>query len=219
MEMNPLILFGSGATARMMRYQFEHIGRKVAAHVVDDAFMDRTSLDGLPVIPLRDLPKAFPPGHFDCFVSIGPVRQNQLRTERLRLLRSMGYGIASYVSPHALVADNIRLSSHIKIGERSICQPFVTIGSNVFIGSGCIIGHGSDIADNCFIASGVITGGGVRIGENSFLGTGCIIRNDIRIGRNVTIGAGVTMLEDAADDQIYINSTAIRIPRNSGPGL
>lgn len=213
--MKPLILFGDGATARMMRYQFERIGRKVLAHVVDDAFLSKTFLDGLPVIPLRQLPDSYPPAEVDCFISIGPVQQNQLRTERLQLLESMGYGIASYVSPEALVADNITMSAHIKIGERSICQPFVQIGRNVFVGSGCIIGHGSHLGDNCFIASGVITGGGVRIGENSFLGTGSILRNDIVLGRNVTIGAGVTLLEDAPDDAVYISNAALRLPGRS----
>jgi sugar O-acyltransferase (sialic acid O-acetyltransferase NeuD family) len=213
--MKPLILFGDGATARMMRYQFERIGRKVVAYVVDDAFLRQTTLEELPVIPLGKLQETYPSDLFDCFIAIGPVLQNKLRTERLGLLESMGYGIASYVSDEALVAKNIKLSTHIRIGERSICQPFVHIGRNVFIGSGCLIGHDSQIADNCFFASGVITGGGVRIGENCFLGTGSILRNDIVLGRNVTIGAGVTLLEDAPDDAVYISNTALRLPRRS----
>lgn len=211
--MKPLILFGSGATARMMRYQFERIGRTVVAHVVDDVFADVSALDGLPVIPFSQLFISFPPELYDCFICIGPTRQNQLRKDRLQMIEQMGYGIASYVSPEALVAEHIHIYPHTKIGERSICQPFVTVGKNVFIGSGCIIGHGSQIADHCFIASGVITGGGVHIGEYSFLGTGCILRNDIIVGSRVTIGAGVTLLEDAENDSVYINSNAVRIPK------
>ena len=211
--MKPLILFGSGATARMMRYQFERIGRKIVAHVVDDGFVEASFLDGLPVIPFSQLLISFPPALYDCFVCIGPARQNQLRKERLDILEKLGYGIASYISPEALVADHIHIYPHTKIGERSICQPFVSLGKNVFIGSGCIIGHGTVIGDHCFIASGVITGGGVRIGDYSFLGTGSILRNDIILGCRVTVGAGVTLLEDAADNSLYINTSSVRVPR------
>jgi sugar O-acyltransferase (sialic acid O-acetyltransferase NeuD family) len=211
--MKPIILFGSGATARMMRYQFERIGRTVVAHVVDDGFADVSALDGLPVIPFSQLLISFPPELCDCFICIGPARQNQLRKDRLQMIEQLGYGITSYVSPEALVADHIHIPSHTKIGERSICQPFVKLGKNIFIGSGCIIGHGSVIADHCFISSGVITGGGVYIGEYSFLGTGCILRNNIILGSRVTIGAGVTLLEDAPDDSVYINTSSVRLPK------
>jgi len=211
--MKPLILFGSGATSRMMRYQFERIGRKIVAHVVDNGFVDEPFLDGLPVIPFSQLLTSFSPEQHDCFVCIGPARQNQLRKERLHIIEKLGYGIASYISPEALVADNIHITPHTKIGERSICQPFVSLGKNVFIGSGCIIGHGTVIGDHCFMASGVITGGGVRIGEYSFLGTGSILRNDIILGSKVTVGAGVTLLENADDNSIYINTSSVRVPR------
>lgn len=213
--MKPLILFGAGATARMMRYQYKRICREVVAHVVDDDYLEQSELDGLPVIPFSQLLTSFDPRFYDCFVCIGPARQNELRQERLHMFEQMGYGIASYVSPEALVADHIHIHPHTKIGERSICQPFVSIGKNVFIGSGCIIGHNSVIEDHCFIASGVITGGGVHIGAYSFLGTGCILRNDITLGRRVMVGAGVTLLEDAPDDSVFINSNAVRIPRQT----
>lgn len=61
----PLILFVSGATARMIHKQFDRIGCAVVAHVVDDGFADVSSQDGLPVIPLSQLLGSFPPELFD----------------------------------------------------------------------------------------------------------------------------------------------------------
>lgn len=213
--MNDLLIFGNVSQAKFMAYHFRKDGYNVVAFTVDESYIADKQLDGLPVLPFKGIETVYAPTAHDMFVAVGSVRMSQIRTERCMEAEALGYSLISYVSKTAVTWDGLEVKPNTKIGERTICQPFASIGRNVSIGSGCIIGHDTVVEDNCFIASGVIIGGNVVVGANSFLGTGSVIRSQLKIGRRCIIGAGVTLLESAADGSVYMNTSSRKMPISS----
>ena len=207
-NMKKVILFGSGKTAQVMSYHIQREGGAVAAFAVDRKFMKASTVLNTPVVPFDSVTEAFPAEEFDMMIAVGYKLGNRLRAERVLQAEEMGYNLISYVSPTAIIWDELRVQTNCKIGEKTIMQPFSKIGNNVFIGSGCIIGHHSEVMDHCFISSGVIVGGGVTLEPYCFLGSGSITRNDITIGKASVIGAGVTMLENTRPESVYLNRSA-----------
>lgn len=203
-----IILFGTGKTAQVMRYHIEREGGQVAAFTIDRNFFTKDTFSGLPVVLFDEVENHYPPEMFSMFITVGYKKLNTLRAERVEQAEKKGYTLVNYISPSAIIWDDLKISSNCKIGERTVIQPFSEIGKNVFMGSGCIIGHHSKIRDHCFVASGVILGGGVTIEPYSFLGTGSVVRNDIIVGESSVIGAGVTLLESTESESVYLNRSS-----------
>jgi sugar O-acyltransferase (sialic acid O-acetyltransferase NeuD family) len=206
--MKKVVLFGTGKTAQVMYYHIQREGGVIAGFAIDREFYSDKTLYNFPVVPFDVVEKKFPPEEYDMMIAIGYKNVNLLRAKRVAQAEEKGYRLVNYVSPSAIIWDNLSLQSNCKIGERTILQPYSDIEKNVFIGSGCIIGHHAKIMKHCFIASGVIVGGGVVIEPYCFLGTGSTIRNDIIVKEASVIGAGVTILENTEPQSVYLNRSA-----------
>jgi sugar O-acyltransferase (sialic acid O-acetyltransferase NeuD family) len=213
--MKNIILFGTGKTAQVMRYHIEREGGSVAAFTIDREFFTTDKLSGIPVVLFDEVETHYPPEKYSMFITVGYKNLNVLRAERVEQAEKKGYTLINYVSPSAIIWDDLKLSANCKISERTLMQPYSEIGKNVFVGSGCVIGHHSTIMDHCFIASGVTLGGGVTIEPYCFLGTGSVIRNDITIKRSTVIGAGVTLLESTEPESVYLNRSSEKMSISS----
>ena len=64
--MKPLIIFGIGQIAEVAYYYFsEDSDYNVAGFTVDDTYLDRSELFGLPTVAFENVVEHFPPGDFD----------------------------------------------------------------------------------------------------------------------------------------------------------
>ncbi len=172
---------------------------EVSGFAVERDYLTRTSLFGLPVVPVEDAHLHFPTESHEVYVAIVFNQLNRLRTRLMHKAHAQGYTLASYVSSHAFVWPNVTMGRHCFIFENNVLQPFVSLGENVILWSGNHVGHHTAIADNVFISSHVVISGSCQIGQNSFLGVNSTVADGLTIGRDafLNIATAVTRSLDA----------------------
>ena len=200
-----LLLIGDSAFAEIAYEYFQHDSDyEVVAFCVEQEFLKRDSLFGLPVVPVETMETRYAPGEHSFFAANVYTQKNQLRTRLYQATKGKGYTPASYISPHAFVWRNCKIGEHCFIFENNVVQPFVTIGNNVVLWSGNHIGHHSTIGDDCFISSHVVVSGFCRIGQACFMGVNSTVSNNTNIGDNCVVGAGALILSDVPDDKTAV---------------
>ncbi len=217
-----LVIFGNGQFAEIACSMFRHDGsHSPVAFTVDRDYLKAPELLGLPVIPVDEAATRYSPETHDAFVAVSYAQVNRLRAAKVAHMKSLGYRLASYVSPRATTFPDLSVGENCFILEDNTVQPFATIGNNVFMWSGNHLGHHSRIHDNCFIASHVVISGAVEVGEFSFIGVNATLRDNIKIGKANVIGAGCVILSDTRDFQVFAaqGAEASRVPSNRLRGI
>lgn len=195
-----LVIGGDTAFAEIAYEYFTHDSEyEVVGFTVEQAYLERDTLFGLPVVPFEQLGQHFVPSEHSVYVASVYTQLNRLRTRLSQEAKAKGYALASYVSSRAFVWSNVQLGEHCFIFEDNTVQPFVRVGNNVVMWSGNHIGHHSTIRDNCFISSHVVISGFVDVGENCFLGVNATIANNLGIGRDCWVGPGTSVLKDVPE--------------------
>lgn len=204
MSKTKLIIVGDSAFAEVAREYFDADSEyEVVAYAVEQAFLKRPQLGGLPVVAFEEIERHYPPDNHAVYVAIPYAQLNRLRTRLAREAKGKGYSLASYVSSRAFVWRNVILGEHVFIFEDNTIQPFVAIGNNVLLWSGNHIGHHSTIRDNVFISSHVVVSGFCDIGENSFLGVNATVANNLTIARDNWIGPGVVITRNSEAGNLF----------------
>lgn len=199
-----LVIIGDSAFAEIAYCYFSQSSKySVVGFAVEQAFLKRDELFGLPVVPFESLKERFPPETSDVYVAIVYTQLNRLRTRLCLAAKELGYTLASYVSPNAFVGPNVHVGEHCFIFENNVVQPFVRIGDNVVLWSGNHIGHHSTIGDNVFVSSHVVISGFCEIGANTFLGVNSTLANNLQIGKDCWIGPGVLLSKNTKDGELY----------------
>jgi sugar O-acyltransferase (sialic acid O-acetyltransferase NeuD family) len=207
---NKLLIVGDGAFAEVAyEYFTEDSEYEVVGFAVEEEYLTKDHLFGLPIVALEKLSSNFSPRDHAAFVAITYNNLNRLRTRLVRTVQEMKYELASFISSHAQVAKSARVSEHCFIFENNVIQPGVTVSENVIIWSGNHIGHHSAIGENCFISSHAVVSGFCIIGQNCFLGVNSSIANNVQIGDDNWIGPGVVITQDTAAGEIYTLPKAI----------
>ncbi|MDQ6765245.1 MAG: acetyltransferase [Verrucomicrobiota bacterium] len=200
-----LILVGDSAFAEIAYEYFTHDSEyEVVAFAVEEQYLKRDSLFGVPVVSFEQLQETHSPAEHSFFAANVYTQKNQLRTRLYQAAKAMGFTPASYISPRAFVWRNCKVGEHCFIFEDNVVQPFVTIGDNVVLWSGNHIGHHSTIMDHCFISSHVVVSGFCRVGRNCFMGVNSTVANNLNIGNDCIVGAGALILSDVPDDQTAV---------------
>jgi sugar O-acyltransferase (sialic acid O-acetyltransferase NeuD family) len=195
----PLVIVGDSLFAQVAYEYFTHDSpHDVIAFAVEEEYLKRDELFGLPVVPFESLADRFDPATHSVYVAMVYTQLNRLRTRMAHAAKERGYRLASYVSSAAFVWRNVELGEHCFIFEDNTLQPFVRVGDNVVMWSGNHIGHHSVVRDNCFIASHVVVSGSVDVGESCFLGVNATLVNDITVGSDSWIGPHVVVTRDVA---------------------
>ena len=201
----PIVIFGAGDIAEVAHYYFKHDSdRDVVAFTVDQDFLDKKELNGLPVIPFEKILDVYPPDNFDVFIAISYTKLNTVRMEKFNTVKKLGYETASYISSAATILNNDQIGENCFILEDNTIQPFSRIGNNVTLWSGNHIGHHATIRDHTFISSHVVISGGVTVGEQCFLGVNCTVRDHVNIGDRSILGAGALLLTNAEPEGVYM---------------
>ena len=192
-----LVLLGDSAFAEVAYEYFTcDSDFEVVGFSVEQAYVQRESFLGLPVVPFEDLESRFPPAEHHFYAALVYTQQNKLRTRLYTTAKSRGYRAASYISRHAFVWRDVEIGEHAFVFENNVIQPRVRIGRNVVLWSGNHIGHHSTIKDNCFLSSHVVLSGFVEVGESCFMGVNSTVANNVTIGDHCLIGAGALVLRD-----------------------
>jgi len=201
----PIVIFGAGDIAEVAHYYFKNdSGREVVAFTVDQEFLDKKKLSGLPVVPFEKILDIYPPADFDVFIAISYTKLNAVRMEKFNTVKKLGYETASYISSAATILNNDQIGENCFILEDNTIQPFSRIGNNVTLWSGNHIGHHATIHDHTFVSSHVVISGGVTVGQQCFLGVNCTVRDHVNVGDRSILGAGALLLSDAEPEGVYM---------------
>jgi sugar O-acyltransferase (sialic acid O-acetyltransferase NeuD family) len=202
-----LVIIGDSAFAEVAYEYFTYDSEyEVAAFSVENNYLKREELFGLPVVPFENLEALYSPSDHKFFAATVYTQSNRLRARLYHQAKEKGFSPASYISSRAFVWRNCRIGEHCFIFEQNVVQPFVTMGDNVILWSGNHIGHHSIIGSHCFISSHVVISGFVEVGEYCFLGVNSTIANNLRIGSNCVLGAGAILLSDVEDGRTVIGT-------------
>jgi sugar O-acyltransferase (sialic acid O-acetyltransferase NeuD family) len=200
----PVVVFGTGDYARVAAVYLREDGeREVVAFTVDEAYVDRDELVGLPVVAAESLVERYPPATHDLLVAIGFSRVNQARAEVYERCKGAGYELVSYVNSRATRFGEVALGDNCFVFEENVIQPNVRIGNDVVLWSGNHIGHDSEIGDHCFVASHAVISGNVTIGPYCFVGVNATIRDGVTVAPRCVIGAGAIIMRDTEEGAVY----------------
>ena len=199
-----LIIVGIGETGLIAYEYFQYDSEyEVVAFSVNEQYITKNEILGLPVVSLEKLEFKYPPQEYEVYVAISSGKLNRNRTKVYKEVKSKGYKCATYISSKAFVWRNVEIGENCFIFENNVIQPFVKIGNNVMIWSGNVIGHSSVIKDNCFISLHCVIAGFCEIGENSFLGINCTIEDKTKIAKDNFIGAGAIIRKNTKEGEFY----------------
>lgn len=199
-----LVIGGDSAFAEVAHEYFDaDTEYDVVGFCVEQAFLRREILHGLPVVPFETLEQHFAPAEHAFHAAVTYTQLNRLRARLAAQAKLRGYTLASYVSPRAFVGRNVQLGEHCFVFEDNTVQPFVRIGDDVVLWSGNHIGHHSVIEDHCFVSSHVVVSGYCRIGRHSFLGVNATLANNVTLGADNWVGPGTVVMKDTADGALF----------------
>lgn len=203
--MGKIILFGAGLISELAEYYLnKDMNLDVAAYTVDSGFIKEDTKNGKPVIDFGEIERYFPPDSYNMFIAVSYNKVNVLREEKYKAAKDKGYNLISYISPKAVIFDNVAIGDNCFILENNVIQPFVSIGNNNTLWSGNHIGHHTVIENNCFIASHAVVSGSVRICSNCFIGINATIRDNVVISKGTVVGAGSVIMRDTKEYEVYV---------------
>lgn len=210
MSRRKLVIVGDSAFAEIAREYFDADSHhEVVAFAVEQAYLKRDNLHGLPIVPFETLQEQFDPQTHDVHVAVVYTQLNRLRARLASAAKAKGYRLASYVSSRAFVWRNVEIGEHCFVFEDNTLQPFVRIGSNVVLWSGNHIGHHSVVRDNCFVSSHVVVSGFCDIGANCFLGVNSTIANNVTVARDNWLGPGTVLMKNTEPGELFKSEHAV----------
>jgi sugar O-acyltransferase (sialic acid O-acetyltransferase NeuD family) len=203
--MSKLVLFGEGKIAEEAFAYFQNDSpHEVVAFTADAAYVSRSELFGLPVVPFEQIVETHPPDAFQMFVALGYQDLNKLRAGKYDEAKSKGYTLASYVSSKACNVGSVPVGDNCFVLENSVIQPWSKIGNDVFLWSGNHVGHHACVEDHCYIAGQVVISGSTTIGSHCFIGVNATIGHEVTIGRESFVGASCLVTKSCDPGSVYV---------------
>jgi sugar O-acyltransferase (sialic acid O-acetyltransferase NeuD family) len=203
--MSTIVIFGEGKIAEEAYFYLTNDSpHEIVAFTVDENFITKKELFGLPIIPFGQIQDEFSPDKFKMFVALGYQNLNKLRAAKYYEAKGKGYELISYISSRASNFGDVEIGDNCFILENAVIQPQSKIGCNVFIWSGNHIGHHATIEDHCYISGQVVISGNTTIGPYCFIGVNATIGHEITIGSESFIGACSLITENVEAKSVYI---------------
>lgn len=205
----PLVIVGCGEFGLIAHEYFQYDSDyEVVGFSAERPFITSDTINGLPVVPLDELPARFPPDSVQVHVAVTYTGLNRVRRRLYETLKAAGYRFATYISSRAFVWRNAVVGENVFIFENNVVQPFTTIGDNVVLWSGNHIGHRSVIGNHCYLSSHVVVSGYCTIGESCFVGVNATFADHVTVGRDCLISMGAVVARDCEPGRIYAGNPA-----------
>ena len=214
-----IIIYGISAYAEMMYYNFGNYSDfTVVAFCVDQEYLKETSFCGLPVLPFENIDKTHPINQYKMFVAIG---FSQMRNRKILFdkAKNKSYTLVNFISPKAVIHDNLILGENNVIQSSVDIDIFVTIGDNNVFWTGSILGHNLVVGSHNYISGGGGLGGNCVVGDSCFLGNGAIMVNNINVADETYLVAGTVILKNTEKACQYHGNPAKRIGQYLDTGI
>lgn len=217
----PLVLFGAGPLARLLRLQIADGGGTVAAFTVDREYCDRDSFDGLPLVPWQDFLDDHRFADCDMLAAVG-YRSMKLRQQIAQRIAAAGRSLGRFVSPAATTASHSVVGEGTVIFPGVVVEPGVRIGTNNLLWSGTILCHDSQVGDHNYFSPRSTVAGNCHIGDRCFFGVGASLIDGVTVGDDCHIQPGSMLYAAAEPCGVYGGSPATRrreVDASAGVGI
>lgn len=212
-----LVIYGATSFAELMTRHFEAAGRRVAAYTVDRELL-ATASAARPLVAFDELVDRWPPDRFDLFVAVG-YRRMRARKTMFERARALGYRLASFVSPTAIVAPGVTLGENVVLLDQVLVEPLSSIGDDVVLWSGVTVCHESRVESHVFASARATLAGRTVVGEGSFLGVGAATINDVKLAPETHLLPGSFAFQDTEPMTRYLGTPARAIGRHVERGI
>ena len=202
--MKEILIYGNGKIARIL-YHFIKKKYKVSAFTVDENFIKTTYLEGLPLVPFKNIEKTHPKSEFDMIIGVGYAQMNNIREAKYLAAKEKGYEFINYIHPSVEIHENINIGENNIILDNVSIQPFSQIGNSNFLWSNAVLAHGCILGDTNWITSGVVVSGDSIIGSRCFLGVNATIGHSITIKNENFIGANTLITRNTNEKEVFIS--------------
>lgn len=212
--MKQIIIVGTGSFAELMfQYLQENENIEVVAFSVNRQYIgeNNSTMLGLPVIALEELNKRYDPRQCSVIIAVGYSKMNHVRNQLFTECKQMGFSVASYIHPTALIARGTKLGEGNIFLERSLVQPYVTIGDGNLFWYDVKIAHNGVIGDfNTFTGNTNICGF-VNIDDYCFFGNSSIVSDHLSIAEHTLVGLGAIIKANTKPYDVILPARSVTL--------
>lgn len=201
--MQSLTIFGTGQMADIASYYFLKANFEIDSYISDEESISQGTFLGKQVFKLEDFLAFNMQEKTKVFVAISYHKQNIIRQKYFEKFRSLGYSFASFVSPAAYVADDVKVGENVLILEGSCIQKSCLIDSNSFLWTGVNVGHHSQIGKNVFLGSNTVLMGCNIIGDNCHLAASSTVQDHLVLSSFTNLEPGKTLFSSPQDARLH----------------
>ena len=205
--MKSLLLIGGGGHCRSCIDVIEVEGRYKIAGIVNQTDGCSEPVLGYEVLgddeDLPELQKKYP----IALITVGQIKSADLRVKLFQQLRSLGFELATIISPRAYVSKTASLGAGTIVLHDALVNTGAKIGNNCILNTKSLVEHDAIVEDHCHISTGSIINGGTVVKCHTFFGSNSVAKESIEIGSHVTIGGGVSVMKSVPNNTIVKRST------------
>ena len=211
--MTPILLIGGGGHCRSCIDVIEAEGKYKIAGIVNQPGGNTDPVLGYEVLgDDGDLPELFKK-YTIALITVGQIKSADLRVKLFQQLRSLGFELATIISPRAYVSKNACLGVGTIVMHDALVNTEARIGNNCILNTKSLVEHDAIVEDHCHISTGSIVNGGTVIREKTFVGSNTITKEYITVGKNSVIGGGLSVICDVPDNT-WMNKDTHSIDKN-----
>lgn len=126
----------------------------------------------------------------NALITVGQIRNANVRIKLYGLLVSLGYNLPVVVSPRAYVSKHAVLGKGTIVLHDALINAQARIGDNCIINSKALIEHDCKIGNHCHISTGAVLNGATQIGSGTFIGSTAVSKEGSNVPESSFIKAG-----------------------------
>ena len=207
--MTPILLIGGGGHCRSCIDVIEAEGKYKIAGIVNQPGGNTDPFLGYEVLgDDGDLPELFKK-YTIALITVGQIKSADNRVKLFQQLRSLGFELATIISPRAYVSKNASLGAGTIVMHDSLVNAGAKIGNNCILNTKSLVEHDAIVEDHCHISTSSVVNGGTIIREKTFIGSNTITKEYITVGKTSVIGGGLRVVSDVQENTLMKNNEHI----------
>ena len=179
--------------------------KDAACFMVDDAYYNETSINGIDVISQSD----FEPSKYDVVVAIGDPHVRKDKVSRMPAETTY----TSVIHPSVIISQWVEIGEGAIIAAGTILTCNIKIGKHVHLNLNSTITHDCEMGDFFTTAPGVNISGNCKFGNCVNMGTNAATRQRIEICDDVTIGMGGVVVKNIDEPGVYVGNPVRKLDK------